>query len=232
MDEEVILLGKFLKDIPPDKKIRIGTKDGSGFIYAGTKENLSFKEVWKDMQAVYAEKIYQGMVTFTKTHERTGTFERILDDYYKMKWLPERKVIDHYPGQFEPDAEVIIIEGSEKLFDYLPDKRLYFKDFEGNAVNNLYIGIYKGVYEELISAYMTLKSSKSYELKAKARANVRHLANWIRSDPYGMLTNPEGHVKACKIAAEQRLEEKENENNGSGSGENAEGIGTTSKVLD
>jgi hypothetical protein len=59
MDEEVILLGKFLKDIPPDKKIRIGTKDGSGFIYAGTKENLSFKEVWKDMQAVYAEKIYQ-----------------------------------------------------------------------------------------------------------------------------------------------------------------------------
>ena len=205
-------LQELLKTLPKNKSVRIGTENGSGFIYQGKAKDINFVDLWKTLSGMYAEKVYEKMIMFVKDHEHFETrIKSIIDDYSAMKWLPDRNVIIHYPGQFEPDQLVIIIEGEEKLFDYDPKIILPFKDFNENGTETILESVYKSVFDELIDAYVMEATTGSYDAKLNARKDIRRLEAWINNNPYGIVRDPKGFIKACKQAAKERVEEKENE---------------------
>lgn len=207
------LLGEFLKGLSSTKRIRIGCKPGGGFIYEGIVADLNLNVLYKNCALSFVQKTVENMITYaTSTNHRRleKNIQPIIDKYYDMKPLTTRKVLMDYPGQFEPDVRVIIIPGEEKLFDYDPDvPSLTAETMDDQAANRLIGAIYETAVEDLVNSTVTMKRSKNRETKDRARANMQHTRNWIRRDLYGILSDPEGIVEACKIRAEQMIENNE-----------------------
>lgn len=123
-NKEQTTLGEYISGLKPTKRIRIGCKPAGGFVYEGTVADLNLAILYKKCSMDFADKLHSRMVLFAGAHNRKKmikTIQPIADKYYGMKPFAFRKVLCDYPGQFEPDVRVIIVEGEEKLFDYNPD---------------------------------------------------------------------------------------------------------------
>ena len=210
---EQTTLGEYISGLKPTKRIRIGCKPAGGFIYEGVVADLNLNVLYKNCALSFVQKTVDNMITFaTSTNHRRleKNIQPIIDKYYDMKPLATRKVLMDYPGQFEPDVRVIIIPGEEKLFDYDPEvPPLTAETMDDQAANRLIGAIYETAVEDLVNSTVTMKRSKNREAKDRARANMQHTRNWIRRDLYGILSDPERIVEACKIRAEQILENNE-----------------------
>lgn len=213
MKDEKPLLGEFLKGLPPRKRIRIGTKPGGGFIYEGTVKDLNLADLYKQCSLDFIQKIQERLILFATSadHKKMSkNIQPLVDKFYDMKPLAGRIVLMDYPGQFEPDVRVIIIPGDEKLFNYDPDvPPLTAETMDGQAVERLVEAIYEGAAEDLTGNLASMKRCGTREGRDRARASAQHLKNWIRSDPYGILNEPEGIVTACQIRAGQMIENNE-----------------------
>lgn len=218
MKSEKPLLGEFIKELAPTKRIRIGCKPGGGFIYEGIVADLNLNSLYRKCALSIAQKVYDNMETFATANDHKKlqkTIQPIVDKFYNMKPLPVRKVLMDYPGQFEPDVRVIIIEGDEKLFEYDPDiPPLVPERMHDTAAQDLIEAIYANAAEELTNSIAIMKRTHGdregdREKKNSARATAQHVQKWIRSDPYGILDQPDGIVRACQARAMGMVENNE-----------------------
>ena len=189
-------LGEYLQNLPPNKKIRIGTRSkglemksgmhSGGFVYNGRVCDFKPQELEDKYIESLVSKVTEIMMRKVMKREKARTaLDNIVDQFCKIVPWYDRKIIDTYKGQYEPDATVIIVPGMESFFWYEPPvPDLTADTMDDSAARNLVDAIYKSAAEEYI-----------YE-PDHGRASA--LGRWIKSDPYGILDEPEAVLDACR----------------------------------
>lgn len=174
--------------IAPEHKIRIRTKDGSNFIFIGMAGEVDFETLNKETKVRTTAKLLDAVYNYDPNH--TGWFDKAVRDFKAWRPVEDREVVDQYPGQLEYST-VIVITGGEGWIPYNPSLApLKAEDVDENAAENLVTAIYKGIATELVHAYEV----DSEDLIERAERE-------IRKNRYGILDQPEGIIRACRIKA-------------------------------
>ena len=174
--------------IAPEHKIRIRTKDGSNFIFIGMAGEVDFETLNKETKVRTTAKLLDAVYNYDPNH--TGWFDKAVRDFKAWRQVEDREVVDQYPGQLEYST-VIVITGGEGWIPYNPSLApLKAEDVDENAAENLVTAIYKGIATELVHAYEV----DSEDLIERAERE-------IRKNRYGILNQPEGIIRACRIKA-------------------------------
>lgn len=196
-------LGEFLDTLPSHKRIRIGCRAkgmpllknsalGGGFVFCGQKCDFDPKELENRYINELINKIAVIMMKPTLYKDAAKQqLDNLVNQYCAIVPWYDREVIETYKGQYDPDSTVIIVKGAESFFEYSPDVPPLTPDtMDDSAARNLVDAIYKSAAEEYI-----------YEPDhGKASA----LGRWIKSDPYGILDEPEAVLDACRKMRRKR----------------------------
>lgn len=196
-------LGEFLNSLPAYKRIRIGCRAkgmpllknsalGGGFVFCGQKCDFNPKELEDRYIGQLIDKIAIIMMKPTSNKDiAKQQLDNLVNQYCAIVPWYDREVIETYKGQYDPDSTVIIVKGAESFFEYSPDVPPLTPDtMDDSAARNLVDAIYKSAAEEYI-----------YEPDhGKASA----LGRWIKSDPYGILDEPEAVLDACRKMRRKR----------------------------
>ena len=172
--------------IAPEHKIRIRTKDGSNFIFIGMAGEVDFETLNKETKVRATAKLLDAVYNYDPNH--TGWFDKAVRDFKAWKPVEDREVVEQYPGQLEYST-VIVITGGEGWIPYNPSLAPLEKIDEQGA-ESLVTQIYKGICTELVHAYEV----GSEDLIERAERE-------IRKNRYGILDQPEGIIRACRIRA-------------------------------
>ena len=196
-------LGEFLDTLPSHKRIRIGCRAkgmpllknsalGGGFVFCGQKCDLKPKELEDRYINELINKIAVIMMKPTLYKDAAKQqLDNLVNQYCAIVPWYDREVIETYKGQYDPDSTVIIVKGAESFFEYSPDVPPLTPDtMDDSAARNLVDAIYKSAAEEYI-----------YE-PDHGRASA--LGRWIKSDPYGILDEPEAVLDACRKMRRRR----------------------------
>lgn len=195
-------LSELLKTLPPDKKIRIGTRfkgfktknslSAGGFVYDGLVCDFHPLEIEDKYIESLLSKITDIMMKRTKDRKPANVpLTNIVNRFCEIVPWMDREIIETYRGQFEPRTTVIIVPGAESFFWYSPDvPDLTADTIDDSAVRNLIDAVYKDVATEYV-----------YQ---KDPAKAAALARWIKSDPYGILDEPGAIVDACRMQRRKR----------------------------
>ena len=174
--------------IAPEHKIRIRTKDGSNFIFIGMAGEVDFETLNKETKVRTTAKLLDAVYNYDPNH--TGWFDKAVRDFKAWRPVEDRELVDQYPGQLEYST-VIVITGGEGWIPYNPSLApLKAEDVDENAAENLVTAIYKGIATELVHAYEV----DSEDLIERAERE-------IRKNRYGILDQPEGIIRTCRIKA-------------------------------
>lgn len=174
--------------IAPEHKIRIRTKDGSNFIFIGMAGEVDFETLNKETKVRATARLLDAVYNYDPNH--TGWFDKAVRDFKAWRPVEDRDVLEQYPGQLEYST-VIVITGGEGWIPYNPSLvPLKAEDVDENAAENLVTAIYKGIATELVHAYEV----DSEDLIERAERE-------IRKNRYGILDQPEGIIRACRIKA-------------------------------
>ena len=196
-------LGEFLDTLPSHKRIRIGCRAkgmpllknsalGGGFVFCGQKCDFDPKELEDRYINELINKIAVIMMKPTLYKDAAKQqLDNLVNQYCAIVPWYDREVIETYKGQYDPDSTVIIVKGAESFFEYSPDVPPLTPDtMNDSAARNLVDAIYKSAAEEYI-----------YE-PDHGRASA--LGRWIKSDPYGILDEPEAVLDACRKMRRKR----------------------------
>lgn len=196
-------LGEFLNSLPAYKRIRIGCRAkgmpllknsalGGGFVFCGQKCDFNPKELENRYINELINKIAVIMMKPTLYKDAAKQqLDNLINQYCSIVPWYDREVIETYKGQYDPDSTVIIVKGAESFFEYSPDVPPLTPDtMDDSAARNLVDAIYKSAAEEYI-----------YE-PDHGRASA--LGRWIKSDPYGILDEPEAVLDACRKMRRKR----------------------------
>lgn len=196
-------LGEFLNSLPAYKRIRIGCRAkgmpllknsalGGGFVFCGQKCDFDPKELYDRYIGQLIDKIAIIMMKPTSNKDiAKQQLDNLVNQYCAIVPWYDREVIETYKGQYDPDSTVIIVKGAESFFEYSPDVPPLTPDtMDDSTARNLVDAIYKSAAEEYI-----------YE-PDHGRASA--LGRWIKSDPYGILDEPEAVLDACRKMRRKR----------------------------
>jgi len=200
------------------RTVRIGCSRGSSFVYIGPITDIDFKNINKrshkraqDMllnaksnlaeaeSALFAARKESGL---NKAADKVESLRKKValeqDRLNAWKKYQDRGVLKVYPSTIDDDM-IVIVDGYDGSVQYL------FKERDGpmpdECVQNLVDQIYEGMTDELITAYQALINLPEGERKRGTVNRIRALENTIRKDPYGLLGDPEGIIKACRKRA-------------------------------
>ena len=200
-------LGDFLNSIPTYKRIRIGCRAkgmpllknsalGGGFVFCGQKCDFNPKEIEDRYIGQLLDKIAMIMMKPTSNKDiAKKQIDNLVNQYHAIVPWYDREVIETYKGQYDPDSTVIIVNGAESFFEYSPDIPPLTPDtMDDSAASNLIDAVYKSAAEEYI-----------YE---PDRGKRSALGRWIKSDPYGILDEPEAVLDACRKERRRRYGNK------------------------
>lgn len=227
-----------LREMEPDALVKIGTVGGSGWIYAGTAagyrkesagihariatennqrreavrrhlkgildEGMSFEQVTDKCKS---EAIIEWANHMTKTARRYALAEKTIEDF---KRLADRAVVEIWEDESGNETNILVngIEGGDKYTadEYTP---ITYEDMDTAATNRMISAMYTPLLTNLRAAYYELLKHGS---TTKNRSAVKKTEREIRRDPYGLFSDGgEGIIKACRDAAEKRLEQERKE---------------------
>lgn len=198
-------LGEFLNSLPAYKRIRIGCRAkgmpllknsalGGGFVFCGQKCDFDPKELEDRYISQLIEKISMIMMKQSRVPNRDAAkqqLDNLVNQYCAIVPWYDREVIETYKGQYNPDSTVIIVKGAESFFEYSPDVPPLTPDtMDDSAARNLVDAVYKSAAEEYICEPNNGRRSA--------------LGRWIKSDPYGILDEPEAVLDACRKMRRKR----------------------------
>lgn len=199
-------LGEFLNSLPAYKRIRIGCRAkgmpllknsalGGGFVFCGQKCDFDPKELEERYISQLLDKIAIIMMKPTSNKDiAKQQLDNLVNQYCAIVPWYDREVIETYKGQYDPDSTVIIVKGAESFFEYSPDVPPLTPDtMDDSAARNLVDAVYKSAAEEYIC-----------EPNAGRRSA---LGRWIKSDPYGILDEPDAVLDACRKERRRRYGE-------------------------
>lgn len=172
--------------IAPEHKIRIRTVHGSNFIYIGTAGEVDFESLNKATKVRATARMLDAVYSFDPEH--TGGFDKAVRDFKAWRPVEEREVVEQYLGQLEYST-VIVVTGGEGWIPYNPSLAP-LTEINENGAEALVTQVYKGICTELVHAYEV----NSEDLIQKAEKE-------IRKNRYGILDQPEGIIRACRVRA-------------------------------
>lgn len=76
-------------------------------------------------------------------------------------------------------------------------------DINTKGAEQLLIGIYTEACGELLLAYRRQIRAPSRAAAESASEDIKRLEDWFMHDPYGLLTDPQGIIKAVKKKAKE-----------------------------
>lgn len=174
---------KLLKDAlkaETGRVVRIGCLHGSGFVYVGRPEDADFEAI--NVQA-------RKSMTKRKPRQNDMVLVKLFDDEMNS-FIPieDREVAEEYQSDVD-DNRIYMVEGFGGGIQYEPEGS--GADLDPEACMKMVVSIYKSECRELIYSYMGKRKED----------HTREQEIWIRSDPYGILADPEGLIRACRMAA-------------------------------
>ena len=184
-------LEQFLTELPPDQKIRIGTKPGGGFIYIGKAGKTLDRGLANSMRRKMLKRMYLQMEEENPNYKRKY-LHNMIDRCINCEGIIRRDVMETYPALLD-DSIVIIIPGTERLEEYEDKTTASPRNVNVHAVQSLAAAIYREVCCELIDGYRKNNKTRQQELE-----------DWIMEDPYGILDMPDGIINACRCRAKMR----------------------------
>lgn len=179
-------LREVLKKTAPEHKIRIRTEKGSNFIFIGMAGQVNIEELNNQTKMRSSVGIMQAVFNYDPKHPKG--FDRAVETFKAWRPVEDREVVEQYPGQLEYST-VIVITGGEGWLQYNPSLAP-LKEINEQGAELLATQIYKGICIELVHAYEVGYT----DLIAKCEDE-------IRLNRYGILEQPEGIIRACKIRA-------------------------------
>lgn len=179
-------LREVLKKTAPEHKIRIRTEKGSNFIFIGMAGQVNIEKLNNQTKMRSSVGIMQAVFNYDPKHPKG--FDRAVETFKAWRPVEDREVVEQYPGQLEYST-VIVITGEEGWLQYNPSLAP-LKEINEQGAELLATQIYKGICTELVHAYEVGYT----DLIAKCEDE-------IRLNRYGILEQPEGIIRACRIRA-------------------------------
>lgn len=225
-----------LNKMEPGRLVKIGTVGGSGWIYAGradgywneaetihktirennrkrreaAKHHLEYviSEGIKERPGVQkSDAIVEWAERLTKATRRYALVEKTIEDF---KRLEEREITEVWDADGE-DAINVLVTGTESGEKYAvkPYKPISYVDMDSTATDRLISAMYSPLLTTLKNAYYNLLKDGS---TTKNRSVVKKTEREISRDPYGLFSDGgKGIIKACRDAAQKRLEDEQKE---------------------
>lgn len=225
-----------LNKMEPGRLVKIGTVGGSGWIYAGRADgywneaetihktirenNRKLREAAKHhLEYVISEgikerpgvqksdAIVEWAERLTKATRRCALAEKTIEDF---KRLEEREITEVWDADGE-DAINVLVTGTESGEKYAaePYKPISYVDMDSTATDRLISAMYSPLLTTLKNAYYNLLKDGS---TTKNRSVVKKTEREISRDPYGLFSDGgKGIIKACRDAAQKRLEDEQKE---------------------
>jgi len=173
------------------EKIKIGTVGGTGYFWGGKVSDLNLDELNVSMFAGIAEKLHEYLIkfAFAKTKKSAaiyrGNVNSFMQQLNEFETIKKREVIETRNSIAEKNTAIVIVTGIDggNLWTVDPLGKVEIKS--ESAAMALASAIYEDGAESLVNALKTV---------------VRE-ADWFGRDPYGILTDPQGIIKACEIKA-------------------------------
>lgn len=225
-----------LNRVEPGQLIKIGTVGGSGWIYAGRAEGY-----WEESQTIHktirennkkrreaarhhlevvisegikdrpdkqvSELIVEWAERLNIATRRCALAEKTIEDF---KRLEERETREVWDADGE-DAINVLVTGTESGDKYSaePYKPVSYVDMDSTATDRLITAMYSPLLTTLKNAYYNLLKDGS---TTKNRSVVKKTEREISRDPYGLFSDGgKGIIKACRDAAQNRLEDEQKE---------------------
>lgn len=165
--------------VRPEQMIRIGSEHGSGFVYVGSVREVEYGPI----NAQIKKRLPRNAPNKYKIETRKK-WENAVKNYVPLQ---DRSIVDMSRSEVE-DHIIIIVEGFGGFIQYDPADS-GFTDYDEQAMIDLVGALYRETCRTLISAYRKQKESE-----------VRMCEAWIRQNGYGLVSDPEGIIKACRQA--------------------------------
>ena len=179
-------LREVLKKIAPEHKIRIRTEKGSNFIFIGMAGQVNFEKLNNQTKCRSSVDLMLAVFNYDPRHQKG--FDRYVAAFKAWRPVEDREVLETYPGQLEYST-VITITGGEGWLQYNPSLAP-LKEINEQGAELLATKIYEGLCTELVYAYETGYTDL-----------ITRCEDEIRLNRYGILEQPEGIIRACKIKA-------------------------------
>lgn len=180
-------LREVLSKIPLEHKIRIRTEKGSNFIFIGMAGQVNFERLNNQTKCRSSVGIMLAVFNYDPKHVKG--FDRTVEAFKAWRPVEDREVIETYPGQLEANSTVIVITGGEGWLHYNP-LLPPLKEISEQGAELLATKIYEGLCTELVHAYETGYTDL-----------ITRCEDEIRLNRYGILEQPEGIIRACRIKA-------------------------------
>lgn len=180
-------LREVLKKTAPEHKIRIRTEKGSNFIFIGMAGQVNIEKLNNQTKMRSSVGIMQAVFNYDPKHPKG--FDRAVETFKAWRPVEDREVIETYPGQLEANSTVIVITGGEGWLHYNP-LLPPLKEISEQGAELLATKIYKGLCTELVHAYETGYTDL-----------ITGCEDEIRLNRYGILEQPEGIIRACRVKA-------------------------------
>lgn len=180
-------LREVLSKMPLEHKIRIRTEKGSNFIFIGMAGQVNFERLNNQTKCRSSVDLMLAVFNYDPRHQKG--FDRYVAAFKAWRPVEDREVLETYPGQLEANSTVIVVTGGEGWLHYNP-LLPPLKEINEQGAELLATKIYEGLCTELVHAYETGYTDL-----------ITRCEDEIRLNRYGILEQPEGIIRACRIKA-------------------------------
>lgn len=191
-----------IKDLEPERKVKIGTDKGRGFFFIGKPKDADWDAIDDNLKnALWRTYVFAaGKVKDSPIEDvTTGAIKRMLKaekGYTEYMPVADREIIRMERSIAEPDITIVIITGSGDGAYWLEDESRPVKHIEFESALNLVGAVYRELVGELEHYYTLMIKNNDHRNLIKASAQECEKA--IRDNVYGAFNDPEGIIHQCR----------------------------------
>ena len=186
-------LAEYVRGLADDQLIKIGCVNGSSYIFAGAKGDLDMVRLNSDLFAKAAEGMYMGVKTWvaawgwtaTRLKAQTGVLKKRIKEFRGYKTLGDREVVEVRHSIAEANCLIVAVTGYDVGKEWLAAKEHAIELNCEEGMRNLAVAIYKQGSDHLVHLL----------------EGVIKECKYLEADPYGILSDPQGVIDACRKRA-------------------------------
>ncbi len=200
-----------VREIDPDRIVKIGTMNGSSYLFCGRFADADLPGINKYCEAqttLAIMRLFERIRLCTDERKQKVLYKKLLSmDEYRMNYVPiyNREVIAEFKSILERGVDILLIPGTEVGWQEMvrPDMGISYMDNQGMI--QLAGAICRGMMDVLVARYADCFNKPGNEgiWEAAKRAEL-----YITESNFAMLKDPKYLVMCARREAAEKIEKR------------------------